>query len=73
MGRNSTNGAAITLSNVNNLFVEHGKEIEGILRCAVREALLMHKRAGNPVAVWRDGKVVLLQPEEILPEDDAAR
>ncbi len=32
---------------------------------AVRQALLQHKRMGNPVAVWRDGKVVWLAPEEI--------
>ncbi len=32
---------------------------------AVREALLRHKRLGNPVAVWREGRVVWLQPEEI--------
>jgi hypothetical protein len=25
---------------------------------AVREALLQHKRAGNPVAVWRERRVV---------------
>lgn len=35
---------------------------------AVREALLDHKRAGNPVAVWRDGKVVIVPPEEIAVE-----
>ena len=32
---------------------------------AVREALLDHKRAGNPVRIWRDGKVVIVPPEEI--------
>jgi hypothetical protein len=32
----------------------------------VREALLDHKRAGNPVAVWRDGKVVIVPPDEIV-------
>ena len=32
---------------------------------AIEEALRMHKRAGNPIAVWRDGQVVWLQPEEI--------
>jgi len=32
---------------------------------AVREALLRHKRLGNPVAVWREGRVVWLEPEEI--------
>jgi len=36
---------------------------------AVRAAILDHKRAGNPIAIWRDGKVVWLQPDEI-PEDD---
>jgi hypothetical protein len=27
--------------------------------------LRMRKRAGNPIAIWRDGKVVWLAPEEI--------
>ena len=35
------------------------------MRRAVREALLFHKRIGNPVAIWRDGKVVWIPPEEI--------
>jgi hypothetical protein len=35
------------------------------LRSAVRDALARHKKAGNPVAVWRDGKVIWLRPEEI--------
>lgn len=35
------------------------------LRRAVREALLRHKRDGNPVAVWRDGRVVWIAPEDI--------
>jgi hypothetical protein len=42
--------------------------IEAALRSAVRGALRDHKRAGNPIAVWRDGRVVWLPPEEI-PED----
>lgn len=53
-----------------NLFVIHGAAIDEAITRATREALLMHKRAGNPVAVWRDGRVVLLQPEEILPETE---
>jgi hypothetical protein len=40
------------------------------MRLAVREALALHKRMGNPVAVWRDGKVEWIQPEDI-PTDDA--
>jgi len=51
------------------LFLTHGKEIEEILRRAVQHALLMHKRAGNPIATWKDGKVVIVPPEEIPVED----
>ena len=32
---------------------------------AVEEAIRSHKRAGNPIAVWKDGRVVLVPPEEI--------
>jgi hypothetical protein len=32
---------------------------------AVREALLRHKQAGNPVCEWRDGQVVWIAPEDI--------
>ena len=32
---------------------------------AVEEAIRDHKRAGNPIAEWRDGQVVLIPPEEI--------
>jgi hypothetical protein len=40
-------------------------EIDEALRRAVREALLRHKKLGNSIAVWRDGKVVIVPPEEI--------
>jgi hypothetical protein len=40
-------------------------EIEEALRRAVREALIRHKKLGNSIAVWRDGKVVIVPPEEI--------
>ena len=48
-----------------NLFDRYSEEINPAYERAVREALRMHKRAGNPVAVERDGKLVWLQPEEI--------
>jgi len=32
---------------------------------AVREARRHHKRVGNPIAELRDGKVVLVPPDEI--------
>jgi hypothetical protein len=45
--------------------------IERALRAAVRDALLRHKRDGDPVAVWREGRVVWLQPDDIpiAPEE----
>lgn len=53
-----------------NLFTVHGKEVEAILYRAVHDALLRHKKLGQSVAVWRDGKVVILPPEEIPVEDE---
>lgn len=35
------------------------------LREAVQDALRGHKLAGNPVAVWRDGRVEWIAPEDI--------
>ena len=42
-----------------------GTLIDRAVRQGVREALLRHKQAGNPVAEWRDGKVVWIPAEEI--------
>lgn len=50
----------------NDYFAEHAKDIEKVLQRAVNHALLMHKRLGNPIAVWKDGKVVIIPPEEIV-------
>lgn len=35
------------------------------MRDAVSEALQRHKEAGNPVAVWRNGQVEWVAPEDI--------
>ena len=48
------------------LFVDYGKEIEGILREAVDHALLRHRKLGNPIAVWKDGKVEIIPPDQIV-------
>jgi hypothetical protein len=52
-----------------DVFISQHAQIEQALNEAVRLALLDHKRAGNPIASWRDGKVVIIPPEEI-PVDD---
>jgi hypothetical protein len=36
------------------------------LKEAVAEAIAEHKRRGNPIAIWRDGKVVVIPAEEIV-------
>lgn len=51
-----------------DLFVRYAKDIKPAYDRAVREALLKHKLAGNPVPVERDGKIVYLQPEDIPAE-----
>lgn len=50
--------------------VDDVRRIGAALRRAVREALLGHKRAGNPVAIWKDGRVEWVRPEDI-PVDPA--
>ena len=55
--------------NAPNLLTVNSKAVEKAYRDAVKAALLKHKQANNPVAVWRHGKVVLLSPEEIFPDE----
>ena len=40
-------------------------EVDHALGTAVRAALLRHKRLGQSVVVWQDGKIVTLAPEDI--------
>ncbi len=52
------------------------KDREGMDRAlaeAVRQALLQHKRMGNPVATWRDGKVVWIAPEDIDVSEESEK
>ncbi len=48
------------------LLIEFGEKVDESIKKAVNNALLEHQRAGNSVAVWRNGKVVILQPENIV-------
>ncbi len=54
------------------IFAE-GVEIDAALKRAVREALLTHKRAGNPIAQWRNGRVVWIPPEDIVVDEPEPR
>jgi hypothetical protein len=45
---------------------EDGRAIDVALREAARDARRLHKALGNPMATWKDGQVVWIQPEEIV-------
>ncbi len=45
--------------------VENRQLIDDAMKRAARDALLAHKRAGVPIAGWRDGKVVTIPAEEV--------
>jgi hypothetical protein len=45
--------------------------IDAAMKKAVRDALRRHKLLGESIAVSRDGKVVIVPPEEIeIPDDE---
>ena len=41
------------------------ERITKALAQGVRNALLQHKQAGNPIIIWRDGKSIWIKPEDI--------
>lgn len=57
--RKTERDASVTMTKYRNAVNE-------AIAVGIREALLRHKRAGNPVAVSRKGRVVILQPAEIV-------
>jgi len=55
---------------IDELF-EDGLAIDQALRDAARDARRLHKALGNPMATWKDGQVVWIQPEDIEIDDHA--
>ena len=44
--------------------------VTAAIQRGAREALIKHKAMGVPIAIWQDGKVVLIPAEEIeVPEE----
>lgn len=56
--------------NAPNLLTVNAEAVEAALQNGIRAALLKNKQANNPVAVWRNGKVVLVDASEFLPESN---
>lgn len=40
--------------------------LRGLIEQAAREAVLDHKRNGVSISSWQDGKLVIIQPEDIV-------
>lgn len=40
--------------------------VDAAIQKAMREAVVSHALAGRPVAVWRDGQVAWVPPDEVL-------
>ena len=53
---------------------ENDNEVDYLAKVAVRDALREHKRLGQSVVIWQDGKVVWVAPEDIPVDlvDEAA-
>lgn len=49
-----------------HFLAERAEEMESALGEAISHALWTHKRLGNPIATWKDGRVVIVPPEGIL-------
>ena len=50
--------------------LDNDDQVDGAIKAAVWDTLRDHKRRGQSVVVWQDGKVVTLAPEDIPVEDE---
>ena len=63
MGRKNNRNGNKQKDKIEEIFSDE-KQITETLQRAVREAILIHQRAGNPIAVWKDGKAVWVKAEK---------
>ena len=52
--------------------IRDGTQIERATAEARRQALLDHKRTGDPIVVWQDGKVVWIPADQIVVDPPAS-
>jgi nicotinamidase-related amidase len=60
------------LTKIGRIFVE-GTRVDRAVEAAARDALALHKQAGVPVVVYRDGKVVTVSAKTLLSARHAVR
>lgn len=58
--------------NQKRLLIAEREAVDKAVNESVRHALLNHKRAGNPIASWKDGRVVIIPADEIEVEETPA-
>ena len=58
------NNADTLIDPLQELFRD-GRRLDYLAKEAVRDALREHKRLGQSVVIWQDGKVVTVAPEDI--------
>jgi hypothetical protein len=53
--------------NIDALFLD-GNLIDQAINAAVKKAIESHKKLSHPIVVWKDGKVVTIDPKDIDKE-----
>ncbi|MBC7834935.1 MAG: hypothetical protein H7Y88_07520 [Phycisphaerales bacterium] len=43
----------------------NSSRVQQAIHRGIQRALLAHKRAGRSIVIWRDGKVVVVPPDQI--------
>ena len=54
-----------TQKDIHRIFVEDDKIIDEALKQGVRDAMIRHKKDGQRVVIYRDGKTVWVKPEDL--------
>ena len=52
--------------------IREGTLVDEAIRKAIQDTLRLHKKLGDPVVGWKDGKVVWIPAAEIELEEDSA-
>jgi hypothetical protein len=50
-----------------------GRNIAAALNQAAMDAVEAHKKAGQPLVVWQDGRPTLISPDNVLPAKNGGR
>jgi hypothetical protein len=60
------------VKDIRKIFRE-GVLIDEAMRKAAQEAIRIHKQAGLPLVVWRDGRIAMVDPDEFETQERKKR